>query len=351
MREMPLLEALDVLWVEASFIFEQALRPEIHPGPMLRGAFGRALASRFCQFREKVEDAAETASGQLRACEDCPSQRACVYNTFFRSPAPEGPHPLQGENTVPAPFVICPPTHDNPCYAQGETMTFLIAFTGQTPPVQAVIADLAGVLEQMGKQGFGEMAPRGQTREPWRRVPARLGDVRICTGLHPPGHAYLDGQLPQDNRLTNAHMAARAARLEGRPVRLHFKTPVQLNRKDCLITHITLRDVIENLAKRLNTLAIYYNLTPAGYTRAALRATALEAHAAEIPLLHAQLEKAAWRSRSIHQKRGMEGMMGHLTFPPLPRALLTCLAWGEVLHAGKATTSGMGGLFLEPVDL
>jgi len=88
---------------EAKIMFDSDADLSQWSGNTLRSGFGAHLRSLVC-IQRAADGAKETA-----ACENCPLQKACVYDYFYNSHPPEGVKVLRKQNDIPRPFVFDPP--------------------------------------------------------------------------------------------------------------------------------------------------------------------------------------------------------------------------------------------------
>jgi hypothetical protein len=282
-------------------------------GSMWRGALGHALKRTVCVTRE-------------RRCQDCLLYRSCAYPYLFETPpAPESAK-MRRYPAAPHPFVLEPERDE----ADGSRLLGLTLIGHGNRHLPYLVHALA----RAGAAGLGrERAPfalievlqdTGVVSGEWRRIHAAEGPLEA----QPPAMPAIPPPTAD--------------------ARVRFITPLRVQRDSDLVTPENFRfaDLFGPLLRRLSMLAYFHTDTPFETDFAGLNALARQ-----VQLKSAQLHWREWTRYSSRQKTTMQmgGVVGTITLAATDIApFWPCLWLGQWLHAGKATTMGLGRYTLEP---
>ncbi len=290
-----------------------------YSGSAWRGLFGHALKRTVCVTRAPV-------------CTGCLLYRSCVYSYIFETPPPPETERLRGAIAAPHPFVLSPDSQLREL-ATGDTTRLDLTLIGRATQH---LPYLVHALQEAGKAGIG----RADGRFELLRI-----EQETKTG-HDQWQPIYTGETLQalPPSVAEAPPAPPAARLV-----LH--TPVRVKYADRLMTPERFEPIglVSNLLRRLSLLSHFHADQPFEYDYDALRAAT-----AQLTRGPTQLEWYDWTrySNRQHSTMQMGGLIGQVEFSGAALAPLWPLLWfGQWIHAGKATSMGLGRYTLEPASL
>ncbi|MGF1642987.1 MAG: CRISPR system precrRNA processing endoribonuclease RAMP protein Cas6 [Thiotrichales bacterium] len=298
---------------------DSPIRFSDYSGSAWRGLFGHALKRTVCVTRAPH-------------CTGCLLYRSCVYSYVFETPPPPATERLRGAIAAPHPFVLSPDPGLR-ALSPGEVTHLDLTLIGRA---QQHLPYMVHALSEAGKTGIG----RDDGRFEITRIAqeAELGSDQW--------HPIFDGKtlapLPPSNASQPPAPQATALRL---------LTPMRLKYADRLMTPERFESIglISNLLRRLSLLSHFHADRPFEYDYAAM-----QTHARALNVAAPALEWYDWTRYSNRQRTTMQmgGLLGRVELGGAALEALWPLLWfGQWIHAGKATSMGLGRYALEPASL
>jgi len=296
------------------FHYTPPLRLPRYAGSAWRGALGQHLKKTVCVVRDTP-------------CPQCLLRFACAYAYVFETPPPPHSTKMRKYNAAPHPFVLS------------------LAEQPQTPGLYWLDVVLIGhgarylpylihALHQAGQHGIG-----GQ------RQMFTLQHVEQWPPAGSPVIVYQKGQLA-------ALAPPEIPRYPAMPqtVRWRFETPLRLKQdgRHGNPERIAFGGVFSNLLRRVSMLTYFHTDTPLETDFAALTRLARGSEFRD-----ADWRWYEWQRYSSRQDTTMHmgGVIGTATLPLAGLEALWSYLWlGQWIHAGKATSMGLGMYRLETVE-
>jgi hypothetical protein len=295
-----------------------------YKGAMLRGGFGYAFQRASCL---------QECWGRSHECE---VTLICPYRWVFETPHPADVAHLHDLRDVPRPFVIEPPDDGRTQYAAGEALEFGLTLIGRG---MEHLPYFLFSFEQLGRMGLGR-----------DHTPFRLERVEALRPWQPTGVVvYQDGQvLKSSEPLPSIDAAAIAARAQALPDRVHLRlqTPLRIRERGDILRTFDLPALIRAASWRIDALATFHGSGrwQVDHLRLIDAAQAVTVEQTQIRWL--DLQRTSTRQRQTMPQGGIVGMVTLRGVGAELRALLTL---GSLVHVGKASTFGHGGLKVEGV--
>ncbi len=310
---------LDIL--DLHFVAESEVAFGSFPGSAWRGALGHSLKRLVCIMRR-------------RPCEGCAIEVSCLYTRLFE-PRSDGRDPLLGRvDRAPQPFVLDCRTAI-PCRLRpGDPFALRLVLVGRRTRDAAPY--LLRALEEAAAGGIGP--GRGRLT---------LADVRLLDPLRDRAVPCLDasGPLRLPEPFPMEPPAPPAA------VRVVLETPLRMRLDGGLAgpESFTAGAFLVSLVRRQSLLARFHGDGPPELDFRALRelASGLRARAVELEWRE-QLRRSARQATLMR----MGGLVGRFELDLRGAEVFWPFLWrGQFLHAGKATSMGLGRYRLEPLEL
>lgn len=292
-----------------------------YQGNLVKGVIGASVRKTLC--RKRSED-----------CETCGLQYACPYSRLFETPADaEGNRP----GALAHPIVFEAPTLDNPQLEEGELFTFRATLFGEGIKFLPYLFVAAGLAAQ---QGLGKPLPATRRRG---RMELLTLDQRLVSG----NRKRLAGprtspQAPVAETL--ADYAGLVRHRKPRRVKVELLPPeLKLLVKKRLIVEPSLPELVNAARWRLTLQLRNLKVDARGYHAGELL-TACQA----APLVTSQFKRSDWSRYSGRQQQRVEywGAVGWGEWEGVSPEAIAVLRAGEVLHLGKGTVYGLGGIKL-----
>jgi hypothetical protein len=286
-----------------------------YKGATLRGGFGHALKRVVCALKRQD-------------CGECLLRDRCVYVYLFETPPPEDTEMMRLYPAAPHPFVIEPPPDDLRTVPAGEPLDFGLVLVGNAADYLPYFVYAFNLL---GEQGIGRERGRFLLEEVHTSSPD--GSTRV--------YSHEDGVLRRGTPFpTWEDIRSRCEAISDvRALTFHFHTPTRIKADDRFVRVPEFHHVMRSLLRRLSSLSYFH----CG-TRLETDFKGLTESARKIERLSSDLHWYDWERYSSRQKQRMNlgGFVGSATFAGDFREFLPFLAWGEVLHVGKAASFGLG---------
>jgi hypothetical protein len=299
---------------------EASLALPAYAGSMFRGAFGSALQQVVCVTR-------------TYDCPPCVLKERCLYPYVFETPPPPSSRIMRKYTAAPHPFVFEPPVGGITVPA-AQPLALGLTLFGKT---LGYISHFIFALERLGQRGLGGRRVRCslscvQSRLDGRdwvlyaaedRTPRSVGpfEKSITLPLHPP--ALLRGETPNE-RLAIELLT---------PLRVIYEARL-------LTTNLPFHVLVRNLLRRIAHLSYFH----CGGDPSAVAFKEWIELAGSVRTVHQDLKWFDWERYSSRQRTTMRlgGLVGRVTFEGGLAPFRPLLAAGEVTHAGKGTSFGLG---------
>ncbi|MGC9197120.1 MAG: CRISPR system precrRNA processing endoribonuclease RAMP protein Cas6 [Syntrophobacteraceae bacterium] len=331
------------------FVLRLRALEEIHlpayQGSTLRGGFGHALKKVCCALRHQE-------------CSTCMLRDRCVYLYLFETPPPADAEMMRLYPAAPHPFIIEPPENPSRIISEGEHFEFGLTIIGRA---LEYIPYLIYAFIRLGEMGLGKarlMATGKSVDESLRVAPEApcpaltgrtggggkftLEDVRAWTSeglvsIYDSGGQSLKRPVPWPDR---QEIRARCEALRPLPrLTINFRTPARIKSEGRLTDEPEFHQLARSLLRRLSALSYFHC-----EKRMELDFKGLIERARGVQRVSSDLKWHDWQRYSGRQRQKMTlgGFIGEATFAGDLGEFLPMLAWGEVLHLGKAASFGLG---------
>lgn len=296
----------------------RAVQPiEVPPyaGSMLRGGFGHALRRVICVLKHAD-------------CRDCLLGERCAYVVLFeagRSLAhKDGPlHPV-----VPQPYIIEPPLGRERRVSPGETLDFVLVLVGSA---SKYLPYFVYAFNALGERGLS----RTRGRFVLESVATRSADA--WTDIYT---AEMKTLTAKDPGVNGPDLTQRHKQLSSREqITMNFLTPTRIKFDGRFVKTPEFHHVLRALLRRLSGLSQYHCGRPLELD---FRSLVEQAHS-----IRRVAADVVWIDRdrySFRQKQRMKlgGFTGPIKYRGDFSSFAPFLAWGEILHVGKAASFGLG---------
>ncbi len=287
-------------------------------GSALRGAFGHAFKQTVCMVAH-------------RECERCLLKSRCPYTYLFETWRPEPATWMTKYDRVPHPFILHPPPPLSRRLEKSEGWTFGMTLWGQAIELLPYLI-----------LSWEELARKGLGRE---RIPMQLNSVltlspagEIHSRVYTMGHE-LQGSAENWSDPLSAFFEPQSI-AEERPLKLVWETPLRLSKQIPRENpELPFSQLISSLLRRLSMLMYFH-----GGHQIEADFQGLTQAASGISTLNSELKwQDLVRYSSRQQKKmNMGGLSGSVIYAPESRTFVPLLHIGEILHAGKNTSFGLG---------
>jgi hypothetical protein len=287
-----------------------------YTGSAWRGALGHALKKTVCVTH-------------LSACPPCLLYRSCPYPYIFETPPPLATAKMRKYTAGPHPFLLEPPSSpEKDVHQLGLT---LIGRGNVHLPY------LIYALQRAGEQGLGKGRTPMMLIDVWQ---AESAEADTWVPIYEPG-GVLKASPPSIPNIPGAPSAAR----------LRFETPLRLQHDEHLVTPETFHfsHLFGPLLRRISMLTYFHTDTPLETDFAALMEQARQVEAAEVKLAWKD-----WTRYSSRQKAEMQmgGLVGEMVIEfETGSPFWPYLSLGQWVHAGKATSMGLGRYTIQSASL
>ncbi|MCP9453339.1 MAG: CRISPR system precrRNA processing endoribonuclease RAMP protein Cas6 [Nitrospira sp.] len=310
----------------ATFRLDGPLSLPPYAGSLFRGSFGWALMRSVCVTRS-------------HDCPPCLLRDRCIYPWVFETPPPAGTTILRKYQTAPHPFVLIPP-HGGHTVEAGQTLDLGLTLFGRTV---AWLPHFIFALERMGRAGLGG-----------RRTTASLAGVDgwLDSRRHPVYDAkerMLRGVETFTERKTLPHAPSEAGKLAlSQRIAIDILSPLRIRYREHLTARLDFHVFIRSLLRRLALLSYFH----CGGDPSIVAFREWIALAERVRTVSSSLTWSDWTRYSSRQRTEMElgGVTGTIIFEGPLAPFLPLLRLGEVAHAGKGTSFGLGRYRLRDVD-
>lgn len=317
-----MLEKLYATVQQATFRAVETLQLPEYKGSTIRGAFGHVFRRVSCPIL-------------CRNQATCILRYRCAYSVCFETPIPEHAAIMRKYPFAPHPFVLEPPADPRTRYEPGEEFSIRLILIGRG---NDYLAHFVYALDELGGQGFGQRRGKAEL------VSLGAGTEEGTVELFDREERRLRGEAPA---IRQGHIDRRAAELRGVPLRVRFETPTRVKSDGQFTNSADLGILFPGLLRRLSTLHYFHCNGGENFDNV----RELVAMARSVQTLTSNVQWLDWTRYSQRQDTTMQlgGFVGEAEYGPVPDPLLPVLAWGELLHIGKASAFGLGKFSIEAI--
>ena len=305
---------------------EDTMHLPYYKGSTFRGAFGNAFRKIVCTLRRKE-------------CKECILNSRCIYAYVFETPPPDSVE-LMGMNKyekIPHPFIIEPPDETKREYGQGERIAFGLVLVGKAVDY---LPYFILTFEELGKIGLGR--GRGkyvllQADKDGTVVYSEKDKTINMTSSDTVG-------IPEKfdfNRWSSSSSDEKG--LDGFPsqaMEIEFITPLRIMHDRKLATSLEFHILTRNLLRRLNMIHYFH----CERNESTWDHNSIIEAARTVTIKESHLRWHDWERYSSRQqtKMKMGGLTGKIRYEGPIGSFMPLLKAGEILHAGKGTSFGLG---------
>jgi CRISPR-associated endoribonuclease Cas6 len=282
-----------------------------YKGSTFRGAFGHAFKKVVCAVKAKE-------------CSRCLLKERCVYSYVFETPPPSDAKMMRKYATAPHPFVIEPPLEKRMGYKTSDEITFGLVLVGRAIEY---LAYFIYAFSELGSIGIG----KGKGRFELKNVSSNGNIIydsqskSICSFKANAIDLFLDDNLEK-------------SKIES--ITIRFLTPTRIFYNAHLTKDIEFHILVRNLLRRLSLLYYFHcSGDPSGWDF-----NGLIKKAGDVAVVERNLRWYDWQRYSARQDTRMKlgGFVGDITFKGNIQPFMSMIKAGEIVHAGKGTTFGLG---------
>lgn len=300
---------------------EAPLSLPAYAGGMFRGAFGIALQRTVCVTR-------------TYHCAPCPLNARCLYPYVFETAPPPGTHIMRKYQAAPHPFVFEPPVGGG---VVQPARPFALGLTLFGKGLH-YLPHFVFALERLGQHGLG----RERIRCALSSVESRIGDQ--SWPLYTAGDRTLRSADPFETVVSLSLGSPLRLRTdlsrEHEQITIEFLTPLRIVYEERLATQLPFHVLVRSLLRRVAHLSYFH----CGGDPSTVAFTEWIALAATVQTVAHDLTWFDWERYSTRQQSAMRlgGLVGRVTFEGNLAPFRPLLEVGEVIHAGKGTSFGLG---------
>ena len=285
-----------------------------YKGSTFRGAFGSAFRRIVCALRSQE-------------CAQCMLKTSCIYSYVFET----SPHvnttimSMHSYTRIPHPFVIEPPLESDRVYNEGDMLSFGLVLIGKAVDY---LPYFVFTFDEMGKTGIG------RKRGKYHLLSVTTDDgkqVYTCEDrtIHAVSHKIIN--IPQDFIFSdNGHAS----------LTITFITPTRISFGRRLTSNPDFHILIRSLLRRIALLSYFHgNKQEMAWDH---KHAITVAESVSIQSNHTRWWDWERYSSKQRERMRMGGFVGEVVYEGEIRPYLPLLRAGEVFHAGKGTSFGLG---------
>lgn len=290
-----------------------------YAGSMFRGAFGIALQQAVCVTR-------------TYDCPRCVLKDRCLYPYVFETPPPSGTRIMRKYTAAPHPFVFEPPA-GGATAPPGHPLVLGLTLFGKA---LRYLPHFIFALERLGERGLGA-----------RRVRCVVSSVTSHANgrewvLYSAQEKTLRSSEPFENSIVlpaQPREARQAGRSDGE-LTIELLTPLRVVYEGRLAAELPFQVLVRNLLRRLGHLSYFH----CGGDPSLVAFREWIDLASGIKTVRQDLKWFDWERYSTRQQTAMRlgGLVGRITFEGKLAPFRPLLEAGEITHAGKGTSFGLG---------
>jgi len=258
-------------------------------------------------------------------CSDCMLKSKCIYAYVFETSPPKNTSIMNMHKyeKIPHPFVIEPPEDNNKRYGPESMVNFNLILIGKAVDY---LPYFIYTFDELGKNGIGKGRGRYKLQE------VRLEDNSLVYS----GYDKLIRRA--ETSFIEIHDFIPSDNIDS--ITLRFITPLRIKYNRDLVVKPEFHILIRNLLRRLGLLYYFHcgNQEPSWNHREIIE------HAQNISITSSSLRWLDWERYSSRQDTRMRlgGVVGEITYTGNIEPFIQFLRAGEILHAGKNTSFGLG---------
>ena len=297
------------------FNSHQPIRLPDYPGSAWRGALGHALKRTVCVVRNTP-------------CNQCLLKHACAYSYIFETPPPANSEKMRKYTATPHPFVLRFPTQTGP----NTQYQLELSLFGHG---QRYLPYLIHALQTAGQDGIG-----GQ-RQVFNLISIAEIDFNGVTQT-----IYQNGELQPLGPAQSPPIPAMPQQIN---IQLCSPLRIKQDQKNLALAEFNFAALFSSLLRRTSMISYFHTDTPLDTNFAELTA-----QAKTVQFKEQHLQWYDWTRYSSRQQTEMNmgGLIGNLNMDSHGLADFWPYLWlGQWLHAGKATSMGMGAYRIIPTSL
>ncbi len=330
---------MKIYYQKYTFIIEavDSLYLPYYKGSTFRGGFGNVFRKIVCPLR-RME------------CLDCLLRLKCIYAYIFETPSQEDAEILNMHKyeKVPHPFVLEPPLTENEfslsseiekkqdrVIQQGRKIEFNLILIGKATEY---LPYFIYTFEELGKIGIGKKRGRYKLNEV-KLLDDTTNSDKI-TVYHGVEKVIRYGRISEINIPDNFKATGKLSELI-----IQFQTPLRIKYNRDLVVYPEFHILIRNLVRRIGLLYYFH----CGGKKPTWDFRAIIEHAQRIEIKDSKLKWFDWERYSSRQNTRMKlgGLIGKIIYRGDIEPFIPIIKTGEILHAGKNTTFGLGKYKIE----
>lgn len=315
----------------ARYLFRlTAVEPMLLPpykGSTLRGGFGHAFRRSSC------------ADPDRPGCRGCLLAQVCAYSYCFATTVPPESEVLRNLGEIPRPFVIEPPDSEAEEVRAGQSLDFGLVLIGRG--IEYFPYFLLS-FQRLGEIGVGKGRSEGRgrfrvagvwTQAPWSDGPQDpvydAASDRVAAGMAPAA----------DSGAVSARVADLLGQRQGGRLAVSFLTMTRLKSDRDYARRPEFHTLLRALLRRVSALSYFH-----GGERIEADYRGLAERARAVALARDETRWRDWTRYSSRQDNRMDlgGLIGRAEYAGELAEFLPWLIWGELVHAGKNATFGLG---------
>lgn len=289
------------------------LRLPYYKGSTFRGGFGNMFRRIVCALKRQD-------------CSDCMLKNRCIYAYVFETPPPENTSIMNMHKyeKIPHPFVIEPPEDNNRIYKPEKILNFNLILIGRAIDY---LPYFIYTFDELGKSGIGK--GRGK----YKLLEVTLSNNN--TIVYSENDKLIRQSEPNLLEIPNFIPSDKVD-----IIALKFITPLRIRYNRNLAVKPEFHILIRNLLRRFSLLYYFHcgNRIPSWNHKEIIN------HAQSVSIISSSLRWVDWERYSARQDRRMKlgGLVGEATYQGNLESFIPILKAGEILHAGKNTSFGLG---------
>ncbi len=305
--------------------FSVVLMPEaplplpVYTGSMFRGAFGSALKQVVCVTR-------------TYDCPPCLLKNRCLYPYVFETPPPADARVMRKYTTAPHPFVFEPPVGGGIAPA-AEPLALGITVFGKAI---GHLSHFIFALEKLGQRGLGGRQVRCSLLSVDAWLEGRRWLLYSREDRTPRSADAFENSIVLPLRPPNPSQEKTLAER----ITIELLTPLRMVYESRLANELPFHVLLRNLLRRIGHLSYFH----CGGDPSGVAFREWIDLASSIETVDHDLKWFDWERYSSRQQTMMRmgGLLGKVTFEGKLAPFYPFLAAGEVVHAGKGTSFGLG---------
>lgn len=251
----------------------------------------------------------------------------CIYGNIFESTNNNGKRVYLHQETIPRPFLFEVTSEQQKYYFPGDRISFCFTLFGDSIKY---LPYFVNVLDQMGKEGFGNRKQKAFLREIYTVNTEGDFDKRIfliSENIIKSDFSIFDFKEIITDKKTNKAI-------------IYFKSPTRLKNNGHYTDLPEFHVVFRSAVRRITSLLYYYH----NHQQLDIDFKELFKKAEEVKLVESDVTWYDWERYSNRQKERMKlgGIVGKATYEGDLEPFIPWLQLAEWTHIGKNTTFGLG---------